>query len=69
MTVFLAILWVLTIALPPVVLTLPLTVQSIIAGYVAAVGLALIIHWRVSDNRKRDCTTGQPSSPNPPKGT
>ena len=53
-TVFLVILWVLTIALPPlVVLTLPVTAQSIIAGYVAAVGLALIIHWRVTDSRKR----------------
>lgn len=53
--VFLAILWVLTIALPPVVvLTLPVTAQAIIAGYVAAVGNALIITWRVSDNRKHD---------------
>ena len=53
-TVFLAILWVLTLALPPVVvLTLPVEVQSIIAGYVAAVGVALIVHWRVSDSRKR----------------
>jgi hypothetical protein len=55
MTIFLAILWVLTIALPPVVvLLLPVEVQSIIAGYVAAIGLTLIIHWRISDSRKRD---------------
>ena len=54
MTVFLAIMWILTIALPPVVvLTLPVTAQSIIAGYVAAVGLTLIVHWRVTDKRKR----------------
>jgi hypothetical protein len=45
MTVFLAILWVLTVSLPPiVVLELPVTAQSIIAGYIAAVGLTLIIH-------------------------
>jgi hypothetical protein len=53
-TVFLAILWVLTLALPPVVvLELPVEVQSIIAGYIAAVGLTLMIHWRMNDNRKR----------------
>lgn len=54
-TVLVAVLWLLTIAIPPVVvLTLPVTAQSIIAGYVAAVGLTLIIHWRISDSRKHD---------------
>jgi hypothetical protein len=54
-TVFLAILWLLTFALPPVVvLELPAEAQSIIAGYVAAVGLMLMIHWRVNDSRKHD---------------
>jgi hypothetical protein len=53
-TVFLAILWVLTLALPPVVvLELPVEVQSIIAGYIAAVGLTLMIHWRMNDRRRR----------------
>jgi hypothetical protein len=41
--------------LPPVVvLELPAEAQSIIAGYVAAVGLMLMIHWRVNDSRKHD---------------
>jgi hypothetical protein len=52
--VFLALLWLCTLVLPPVVvLALPVEAQSIIAGYVAAVGLMLMIHWRVTDNRKR----------------
>jgi hypothetical protein len=54
-TVLMTVLWVLTLALPPVVvLTLPVTAQSIIAGYVAAVGLMLMIHWRVTDKGKDD---------------
>ena len=53
-TVFLAILWLFTFVLPPVVvLMLPAEAQAIIAGYVAAVGNALIITWRVNDSRKR----------------
>jgi hypothetical protein len=52
--VFLAFLWVLTLALPPVVvLLLPVEVQSIIAGYLTAVGVTLVIHWRVNDSRKQ----------------
>jgi hypothetical protein len=55
MTAFLAILWLFTLALPPVVvLDLPSEAQSIIVGYVAAVGLMPVIHWRVSDKRKHD---------------
>lgn len=51
--VFLTFLWVLTLALPPVVvLLLPVEVQSITAGYVTAVGVTLVIHWRMNDNRK-----------------
>ena len=54
-TVLVAVLWVLTIAMPPVVvLTLPVTAQSIIAGYVAAVPLSLAITWRVYDSRKHN---------------
>ena len=54
-TMLLAVLWVLALALPPVVvLTLPVTAQSIIAGYVAAVGVMLTIHWPLSGKRRRD---------------
>jgi hypothetical protein len=53
-TIFLAILWVLAILLPLKIGQLPPQVQTIIGDYLATVGLALIIHWRVSDNRKQD---------------
>jgi hypothetical protein len=53
-TIFLAILWVLTVLLPLKIEQLPLEVQTIIRDYLATVGLALIIHWRVSDSRKPD---------------
>jgi hypothetical protein len=33
---------------------LPPDVQIIIRDYLATVGLALIIHWRVSDSQKHD---------------
>jgi hypothetical protein len=53
-TVFLAIPWLFILVLPPVVvLMLPVETQFIIADYVAAVGNALIITWRVNDSRKR----------------
>jgi hypothetical protein len=53
-TIFLTILWVLAILLPLKVGQLPPEVQASISNYLATVGLALIIHWRVSDSRKRD---------------
>ncbi len=53
-TIFLAILWVLAILLPLKIGQLPLEVQTIVRDYLATVGLALIIHWRVSDSRKQD---------------
>lgn len=53
-TVFLALLWVLAILLPLKVGQLPPEVQTIIGDYLSSVGLALIIHWRMSDSRKRD---------------
>jgi hypothetical protein len=53
-TVFLVVLWVCTILLPLKIGLLPLDVQAIIRDYLVAVGLALIIHWRVSDSRKHD---------------
>ncbi len=50
----LALLWMFTLVLPPVVVvTLPMEAQSTIAGYVAAVPLSLAITWRVRDDRKR----------------
>jgi hypothetical protein len=51
-TIFLALLWVLAILLPLKIGQLPPEVQTIISDYLATVGLALIIHWRVSDSRK-----------------
>jgi hypothetical protein len=53
-TIFLALLWVLAILLPLKIEQLPPDVQTIIRDYLATVGLALIIHWRVSDIRKHD---------------
>jgi len=53
--VFLALLWLCTLVLPPVVvLALPVEAQSIIAGYVAAVPVSVAITWRMRDNRKHD---------------
>jgi hypothetical protein len=52
--IFLALLWVLTILLPLKMGQLPPDVQIIIRDYLATVGVALIIHWRVSDSRKHD---------------
>jgi len=53
-TIFLAILWLLAIALPLDIGQLPLEAQIIIRDYLATIGLALIIHWRVSDSRRQD---------------
>ena len=51
-TVFLALLWVLTILLPLKIGLLPADVEAIIRDYLTTVSLALTIHWRVSDSRK-----------------
>jgi hypothetical protein len=53
-TVFLALLWVLATLLPLKIGRLPPDIQTVIRDYLATVGLALIIHWRVSDTMKRD---------------
>lgn len=53
-TVFLVVLWVCTILLPLKIGLLPPDVQATIRDYLVTVGLALIIHWRVSDSRKHD---------------
>jgi hypothetical protein len=52
-TVFLAIIWVFAILLPLKIGELPPDVQTIIRDYLVTVGTALIIHWRVTDSRKR----------------
>lgn len=52
-TVFLAILWVFAILLPLKIGLLPPEVQAIIRDYLVTIGTALIIHWRVTDSRKR----------------
>lgn len=51
--VFMTVLWVLTLALPLlVVLELPVEAQSIITSYLTVVGVTLVIYWRVKDNRE-----------------
>jgi hypothetical protein len=52
-TVFLAILWVFAILLPLKIGLLSPDVQTIIRDYLVTVGTALVIHWRVTDTRKR----------------
>ena len=52
-TVFLALLWVFTILLPLKIGQLPPHVQAIIRDFLTTVNFALMIHWRVSDSRKR----------------
>lgn len=49
-----ALLWALTLALPPVVVALPATAQAIIAVYLAAVPFSLGITWRMYDRRKHE---------------
>ena len=53
-TVFLATLWVFAILLPLKIGQLSPDVQTIIRDFVGTISLALIIHWRVQDSRKRD---------------
>jgi hypothetical protein len=53
-TIFLALLWVLATLLPLKIGRLPPDVQTVIRDYLGTVGLALIIHWRVSDTSRRD---------------
>lgn len=49
-----ALLWLCTLALPPVmVLALPVVAQAIIACYLGAVPLSLAITWRANDSRRR----------------
>ncbi len=52
-TVFLAILWVMALLLPVAILLLSPEVQTIIMDFLVTIGTALIIHWRVTDTRKR----------------
>lgn len=52
-TVFLVVLWVFAILLPLKIGLLPPDVQTIIRDYLVTVGIALVIHWRVSDSRDR----------------
>lgn len=52
-TVFLAILWVMALLLPVAILLLSPEVEAIIMDFLVTIGTALIIHWRVTDSRKR----------------
>jgi hypothetical protein len=52
-TVFLAIMWVFAILLPLKIGELPPEVQTIIRDFLVTIGTALVIHWRVTDSRKR----------------
>jgi hypothetical protein len=53
-TVFLAIMWVFVILLPLKIGLLPPEVQTIIRDYIALVPAAVVIHWHVTGNGKRD---------------
>jgi hypothetical protein len=53
-TVFLAVLWALTIVLVLGGDQLPQEVHDKIMDFLALVNFSLMIHWRVTDNRKRD---------------